>query len=940
MEGEGTWVPSICGRCYGGCGIKVRRVDGVAVKIEGIPESDMGARGGICGKGVAGLQVLYDPNRLNVPLRRTNPVKGLYADPKWKEISWDEALDEISAKLGKILKDNPRKLLCQWSALRSFAASFCFRPFNSLGVTDMWVGGGGLHCGSGAHVAAGMIFSSWSIVPDFERTKYVLYFGSSKGVGSGHSAMIAARKAADARARGVHFVSFDPICNYSGGKASEWVPIIPGTDGAVVLAMCNVIVNQLGICDSVFLKTKTNAPYLIGPDGRYVRDKETNRCLVWDKPEARAVPYDYRGIPDYPSACKIDYALEGEYDVNSVRCRPAFALIKEHLKKYTPEMASSVSSVPAETISRIAREYAEAAQIGSTVTLDGKELPFRPVSAIIFRGGEGHENSFQTCFATTMLNLIVGAADVPGSTLGWPARSLGYPETGAFTFSPYKGKDGLLETNFFGPAALHVGKRMNEVSNKYDGLDGRTARETVCDQKGKVLVDSGQVIDRETALKIARLPQRQIKVESFVSAGPYPPHDVTFEEHAASNKQHALLKDLFALGLDPGVAGSSDQEMIWEKIRLPYRWEMLLSWGCNTPMSVASWDAISDSLKRIPFIVVSELFNTELTEGFADIVLPDVSYLENLTWWEGRGQNFNYPFGMDDWCYHVAMPVVPAGPQRRHFIEVVWELLDRLGYREKLNDSINDFMDFDTKNKLKPDDRFTQPEIADKALKYLFGQQKGLEYFREKGFIRWPKKVEEAYWRYFVDCRVPIYMEFLIDIREKMEKATNSIGLEVDYAQYSPLQSWFPCSIHKESNPEFDLYCFSYRDIIHTGSVTMEQPWLDEASRINPYSYNITMNWDTAAKRGLKDGDAIELETSTGRKVIGMLKMMEGQHPQSVGIAACSGHWAKGQPIAKGKGTNFDDLLELDLKHSDPVSLNIETAVRVKVRKVARGGHD
>ncbi len=52
-----------------------------------------------------------------------------------------------------------------------------------------------------------------------------------------------------------------------------------------------------------------------------------------------------------------------------------------------------------------------------------------------------------------------------------------------------------------------------------------------------------------------------------------------------------------------------------------------------------------------------------------------------------------------------------------------------------------------------------------------------------------------------------------------------------------------------------------------------------------------------------------------------------------------SQHWAKGQPVAKGKGANFDDLLELDLKHSDPISLNIETAVRIKVKKLEGGRH-
>ena len=71
---EDMWIPTVCGRCYCQCAIRVRRINGVAVKIEGIPESSMGSGGGICAKGAAGLQVLYDPNRLNYPLRRTNPV--------------------------------------------------------------------------------------------------------------------------------------------------------------------------------------------------------------------------------------------------------------------------------------------------------------------------------------------------------------------------------------------------------------------------------------------------------------------------------------------------------------------------------------------------------------------------------------------------------------------------------------------------------------------------------------------------------------------------------------------------------------------------------------------------------------------------------------------------------------------------------------------------
>jgi len=860
---DDVWVPTVCARCYCACGIRVRRVNGVAVKVEGEPNSTMGAAGGVCAKAEAGLQVLYDPNRLNAPLRRTNPEKGLFVDPKWKEISWEEALDEIANRLGKVMRDDPRKLLIIWAVLRNRV--LLHRPWIDM-KAHAWAGGGGLHCGAGAHVVAGMVHASWSIVPDFRYCNYAVYFGANKGSGSGHSAMITTRLAAEARARGAKFVVFDPMCNFAGGKATEWVPILPGTDGAVALAMANVIVNELGIWDDRYIKTKSNGPYLAGPDGRWVRDRKTKEPLVWDAIEAKVKVYDDPTIKDY--------ALDGEYEVNGVKCRPAFHLLREHLKQYTPEMASEISTVPAATIRRIATEFAEAARIGGTITIDGHELPFRPASAVLFRGGEGHENSHHTCFAVSLLNQIIGGCDVPGGTLGWPARFLGYPGTGRGAFSPYKGEDGMVQIDRFGrPESPHEKRRYG---------------------------------------------------------GPWP-HD------EPESRGDASLRDIFTLGVSMPVWGSSDQEEIWQKVGLPYRPQMLIGWGCNVVMSVASRDAIANALKKIPFFALFELFSTELAEGFADILLPDTCYLEELNFVEGiTGHNFNYPFGMDDWCFHLAQPVVEPKGNRRTFSDVSWELVDRLGYRAELNAALNEICGFDEEHKLKPDEKLTMEELTDKVLKYLFGPEHDLKWFKKHGFIRWPKKVEEVYWRYFIDARTQVYLEYMVDIGEKIKKIISEIGLNVDLSQYTPLIKWTPCSIHRVDNPEYDLYCFSYRDTLHTGSATMEQPWLDEASRMNPYTYNITMNRDTAIKKGIKDGDIIEIETVTGRKAEGAVKLMEGQHSQTVGIAACSGHWAKGLPIAKGKGTNFDDLLEIDLNHVDPVSQNLETAVRVKVRKVER----
>jgi len=863
----------------------------------------MGAEGGLCSKGLASLQVLYDPNRLNVPLRRTNPEKGIDVDPKWEEITWEEAFDEIVPRLKKIIEDDPTKLVMTAgipsNPLRIGAVMSILGPFSRF------VGGLGLHCGDAAHPVGGLIHGSWSIVPDFNYCNYAIYFGASKGHGSGHSAMITARQAAEARTRGMKLVVFDPICNFAAGKANEWIPIIPGTDLVVVLAMCNIIVNELGIIDEPFLKLKTNAPYLVGPDMKYIResgpargikghaaqpgpqglgdleevtyigDDETNKPMVWDTGEGKAKVYDDPSIKDY--------VIEGEYEYNGVKCQPSFAVLKEHLKQYTPEMAEETSTVPAETIRRIATEFANEARVGSTITIDGHMLPFRPVAAVLFRGGQGHENSYHACFAVSLLSALVGAIEVPGGTTGWPARTLGYPgrediDPGAWKWSVYKGLDGFLQNERFGPSS-----GMSHKNRPYHG---------------------------EWPIALPKLDHKY------------------------------TLLDIQPIGLFKYIVGGSDREEVWEKVGAAYNPEMMIAVATNAPLSIGNRDSVAHALKEIPYIAVFEVFNSELSEGFADIVLPDTCYLEEGQWSNGLAQNFNHAWGMDDWAYHISQPVVEPIPQRRHSYEVGLEILDRLGKEwdrdliAELNARFNKTWPILEEYELKPIDRPTIAEVGDRIVKSMFGLEHDWEWFKKNGCISWPKKVEEAYWIWFLDLRIPLYMEFLAHMRDEVKKINAETGIGMDLAQYTPLISWFPCTNHKVDDAEYDLYCYSYRDTLHSASSTMEQPWLDEASLMNPYTYNITMNADIARKKGLKDGDAVEVETYLGRNAKGTVKTLEGQHPRTIGIAATAGHWAKGQPIARGKGTNFDTLLPMDFEHMDPVCGTIETAVRVKIRKI------
>lgn len=852
---EVNWIRSTCSMCYGRCSIRVKVVNGVAVKIEGEPDSCLGAEGGICGKGAAGLQMLYDPNRVNVPLRRTNPEKGLHADPRWKEITWDEALEEIAERLSIIKNDDPRKLLLQGTTIYGAGVNLGLSGIfgRAFGTPNFFQGGGGLHCGAGAHTVTGIYYGSWSALPDFEHCQYAVYFGASKGHAAGHSFGMTSRLAAEARSRGMKLVVFDPMIRGAGSKATDWLPIIPGTDAAVALSMINVIVNKLGKWDDDFLKQKTNAPYLLKPDGHYLRDKESRKPQIWD-------PIDDQ-LKVFNDGTIKNYALDGSYEVEGVRCMPVFRQLRKHLEQYTPEMAAAVSTVPAETIERIATEFAEAACIGSTIQIQGKTIPYRPVSAVIFRGAEGHSNAMHTCFAVHILNMIVGAADVPGGSLGFPARSLGHPETGQRVFRVNADEDGFLRTPKWIP--------------------GTHAPFGYADPQ---------------------LPVKDMGVG-----------------------------DLFTMFAFSPFYCSSDQEEIWQKTGLPYRPEMAINVGLNLPLSVANQDAIADAYKKIPFTVSFDLHLTEFSEGFADIVLPDVSYLERQGWWDTANIMFNSPTGMQDWIYAVTQPVTKPLGERRFFVEVMFELADRIGIRETVNTIINRHYGFEGESRLEKDEKIKWNELGDRVLKKWFGPDRGLSWFTENGFIRWPKKVEEAYWRWFVDVRVPIYFEWIIDLGEKIKKMSKKIGIETDWSQYTPLVGWFPTPIHRQIDPKYDLFCFSYRDIMHTGSMTNEVPWIDEVSHQNPYTYHITINEETAQKKGLKDEDMVWLETPHGRRQKGRLKLMQGQHPQTIGIAACSGHWAKGLPIAKNKGTNFDDLLPIDLEHTDPVSGNLEVCVRVNI---------
>lgn len=400
-----TKIKSICYMCQtNDSGIVAHVKDGVIVKIEGDVDCPPN-HGRLCVKGLAAPFMPNNPSRVLKPLKRTNPEKGLGVDPKWKEISWEEAYEIIVPKLKKIREENPLKLVL---SMFDYPPYYLAIPWCAAFGAQFYVGAA-TWCGW-YHNACYQYYLSFFREADYEHTNYLLLWGTQSGHIIDALPVSSAKKLADARVRGAKVVVIDPVATPAASLADEWVPIRPGTDGALALCFANLLLNEYGLYDREFIKARTNGPYLVGPDELYLRDRATNKPLVWDENKKEARPFN---------EVKAGHmALEGEYEVYGTYCRPAFQILKTHLEKFTPASTSKVTTIPEEDIRRIAKEFGEAAQVGSTIEMDGVSLPYRPSVVLTGRGASAHRHAMHTVFAMEMLNVLVGNVNVPGGVLG------------------------------------------------------------------------------------------------------------------------------------------------------------------------------------------------------------------------------------------------------------------------------------------------------------------------------------------------------------------------------------------------------------------------------------------------------------------------------------------------------------------------------------------
>jgi anaerobic selenocysteine-containing dehydrogenase len=252
------WIATSCLNCPTRCATRVKVQNGNAIQISGNALSKV-SDGKTCPRCKVSLQGLYDPNRIQTPMKRNNPEKGKGIDPEWTPIPWGNALVEISGKLKSLRDSGQSHKLLMLDGLNSSSNDDLIKRFAEAFGTPNLINGDALDdeaSKAGEWMADGHYTLS---AYDLENTNYILSFGASiiesqKPLARNLRMWGKIRRERAIRAK---VVVIDPRYSVTAAKADQWIPIKPGTDAALAMSIANIIISE-GLYDSEFISNWTN----------------------------------------------------------------------------------------------------------------------------------------------------------------------------------------------------------------------------------------------------------------------------------------------------------------------------------------------------------------------------------------------------------------------------------------------------------------------------------------------------------------------------------------------------------------------------------------------------------------------------------------------------------------------------------------------------------
>jgi phenylacetyl-CoA:acceptor oxidoreductase len=817
-------------------------------------------------------------------------------------ISWPEALDFLGAKLNAIRS----KGLLDKSGYPRLAATFgsggiapaYLGAFAALlaawGPVDQGIGSGqGVKCYHSEHLYGEYWHRAFIVAPDTPRCRFVLSFGNN---GDASGGVLGVWRHAEARARGLTWVQVEPHLSVTGAKATHWVPIRPKTDAAVLFALLHVILHEEDwqqVCDVEFLQRFTNAPYLVGPNGYYLRDPQSLKPLVWDAVAARAVPFDTPAVQEY--------GLVGPYRVSGVEtgpdetkwvhqhvhCAPALRLLKDHVEPYTPEWAATIADIPAHTIRGIAREYLSSACVGATIEVEGERLPHRPVAILLGKTVTNGWGGYECCWARTVLAALVGALEVPGGILGTTVR-LNRPATNRLE-SVRPGPDGFMD------------QPLNPTSKKQwpERPHIRSGYKTLV----PLAVDSAWT----PALSPAHLPW-------------------LFMKETPEN---------------------------WLPPTLPEVW---IIYRTNPAISNWESDRIVEGLAQFPFIAAFA-YTMDETNWFADLLLPESTDLESLQlyriggtkyieqYWQHSGFTLRQPVTTPPFATKDLTDIATELAIRTGLLKEYNEAINRgAGVGVPLKSSFYNYA-------LEPTQPYTAGEIWDRvcraATMTLTGgkEEKDLQWFKTHGafFVPFPEKqwyLHPVMVAKGLRYELP-YQERIKRVGEELKSRLHEHGIwwwEPQLSEYQALPVWkdFPdiwveIAKHYGKEPkEYPFWLLTSRSMQYSWGSNVSLPILADVAHHVMGHFGVMLNREAAQAMKIRDGDEVWIESPIG-KTQGRAILREGIRPDVIVALQQFGHWVT--PFAKDLHMpNMNSLTPMDLSLTDATGSGADL-IRVKVTK-------
>ena len=852
-----------CYMCACRCGINVHIKNGEVRYIEGNPNHPLN-KGVICAKGSSGIMKQYSPARLTQPLRRK--AKAARGEGQFEAISWDEAFDTLTKRLQHLRATDPKQFALFTGRDQMQALTGLFAK--QFGTPNYAAHGG--FCS--VNMAAGMIYSIggsfWEFGgPDLHHAKLFVMIGTAED----HHSNPMKIDIGDFKRRGGRMIAINPVRTGYAAVADEWIPIRPGTDGALLMAIIREIIEQ-GLYDRDFVVNYTNGAELVNMNpehrdyGMFLRFEvpkdagcfDPQNKLWWDRDLNKPISTHTPGVDPF---------LIGEFKLkDGTPVKPAFQLLRERVETCTPEWAEAITGIPATTIKRLAHE------MGITARDQKIELPIawtdawgdehasvvgNPVAFHAMRGLAAHSNGFQTIRALSILMSLLGTIDRPGGfrhKAPYPRPIPPCPKTAtsADAVKPNTPLDGMPLGWPADPNDLFV------------------------DENGEpIRIDKG--FSWEYPLSVHGLMHNVIT--NAWRGDPY--------------KIDTLLLFMANMAWNSTMNTSEVRKMLVDK------------------------DAKGEY--KIPFLVVCDAFHSETT-AFADLILPDTTYLERydvMSMLDRPISEFDGPVDS------VRIPVLPPTGECKPFQDVLIELATRLKFPA--------FVDQDGKRKFRdyPDFIINFETAPNSGIGFLSGWRgkdgdksmrgepnpnqweqyaqndcvhhhvlpKSFQYMRNwnMGYLRWAK--ENGLTRYDEPIDVHLYSEVLMKFRRAAQGLTKGkqpperLRKRVERF-FDPLPFYYePLENEHIDKQQYPLSALTQRPMAMYHSWDSQNAWLRQ---IHAHNY-LHMHPSVGQENGFDDGDWVWVESVHGR-VRCQARFSQAVEPHTVwtwnAIGKAAGAWS------------------------------------------------